>query len=116
MSASRDAEWAAARREYQVQSVDSTTIVAVTQNQTCQKILAAFNAAAPISPAPTRIYAVKVGTGYVATYPMFNEHYWPMVVLDSKFKLLTKTAIEHESPRCRRARRLTSGRRKREGG
>ena len=82
-----------ARISYQVPSVDSTTIVAVTQNQTCQKLLAAFNAAAPISPTPIRIYAVKVGTVYVATYPMFNEHYWPMVVLDSKYKLLTKTVI-----------------------
>ena len=90
---STDAEFAAARREYQLPSVDSTTIVAVAQNQTCQRVLAAFNAAAPISPLPTSIHAVKVGTVYVATYPTFNGHYWPMVVLDSRYKLLAKTAI-----------------------
>lgn len=93
MSASTDAEWAAARYEYQLPSVDSTTIVAVTQNQTCQKLLAAFKAAVPISPAPTRIYAVRVGTVYVAVYPTPDTHDWPMAVLDSKYKLLTKFAM-----------------------
>lgn len=90
---STDPESAPARLDYKVPRVDSTTIVAVTQNQTCQEILAAFNSAAPISPLPSRIYAVKVGAVYAATYPMFNEHYWPMIIVDSKFKLLTKTAI-----------------------
>lgn len=91
MSASTDAEYAAARSAYRVPSVDSTTVVALTQNATCQKILAAFNTAVPgITPVPTRIYAVKVGTVYVALYPTPDTHSWPLTVLDSKYKLLSK--------------------------
>jgi hypothetical protein len=94
LSGSTEAEYAAARRDFLLPSVDSTTIVAVTQTQTCQKVLDTFNASVPgISPVPTRIYAVKVGTAYVAVYPTPDTHVWPMVVMDSKFKVLSKFAM-----------------------
>lgn len=87
-SASTASEEAWARRDAKVPVVDTSTIIAVTQNATCQKILAAFNAKIPSSPLPTKIYAVKVGAVYVATYP-FSGHQRPWVVIDSKYKVLS---------------------------
>jgi hypothetical protein len=93
LAASTQPEYTYARRDFLVPNVDSTTVVAVTQNQTCQKVLATYNAAVPISPTPTRIYAVKVGTVYIAVIPIADAHTWPMAVIDSKFKLLSKFAM-----------------------
>jgi hypothetical protein len=88
-SASTAPEESWARRDAKVPVVDTSTIVAITQNATCQKILAAFNTTLHgVSPLPTKIYAVKVGTVYVATYP-FSGHQRPWAVVDSKYKVLS---------------------------
>ena len=82
------------RRDLKLPGVDSTTIVAVTQNATCQKALAAFNGTlSGVSPLPAKIYLVKVGTVFVAMYPVSDNHDWPAAVIDSKYKILAKFVL-----------------------
>jgi hypothetical protein len=82
------------RRDLHLPSVDSSTIVAVTQSQACQKTLAAFNTTIPgVSPAPAKIYVVTYGTIYVAMYPVSDVNFWPAAVIDSKYKVLAKFAL-----------------------
>ena len=70
--------------------VAASTVSLVQQNTVCQKALAAFNSAiSGISPAPTSVAVVKVGTVYVAMHPT-DTHGWPHVVLDSKYAVLAK--------------------------
>ena len=91
LSASTDPTKSYERRDLKLASVDSTTIVAITQAQTCQKALAAYNSTLTgVSPLPTKIYLVKVGTAFVAMYPINTDHLWPAAVVDSKFKILSR--------------------------
>jgi hypothetical protein len=85
---------AAVRTSLQLPAVDSSTVVAVTQNQTCQKALSAFNSTIPgFSPLPAKIYVVKYGTVFVAMYPTNDYARWPAAVLDSKYKVVAKFAL-----------------------
>ena len=82
------------RSATQIPSAETTTITLVTNDQQCQKVLAAFNTPlSGVSPLPTKIYAVKVGTVYVAMYPFSGGHFTPYAVIDSKYKVLSKFAI-----------------------
>ena len=94
LSASIGATESDERRDLKLPNVDSTTIIAVTQNATCQKALAAFNGTlSGVSPLPAKIYLVKVGTVFVAMYPVSNTYDWPAAVIDSKYKILAKFVL-----------------------
>ena len=81
------------RRSVQIPGGDSSTVTLVTQNQTCSKALTAFNSTiVGHTPLPTKIYLAKVGTVYVAMYPVPGEHLDPWATIDSKFKVLAKFA------------------------
>jgi hypothetical protein len=79
-----------ARLDSKLPRVAASTVALVQQNAACQKALAAFNTAITgVSPVPTSISLVKVGTIYVAMYPT-DTHGWPHVVLDSQYAVLAK--------------------------
>jgi hypothetical protein len=68
----------------------ASDVFLVQQNTVCEKALAAFKAAFRLlSPVPTTIAVVKVGTVYVAMHPT-NTDGWPHVVLDSTYAVLAK--------------------------
>lgn len=71
-TATTESPWVVERQGFQIPQVDSSTVVLVTQNGVCQKVLPVFNATLPASwppPLPTRVYVVKVGTVFVAMHP-----------------------------------------------
>lgn len=85
------------RRDLKIPVVDTSTIVLVTQTQTCNKALTAFLSTLPAgypTPLPTNVYVVKVGDVYVAMHPPpTGEKGSPYAVLDSKFKVLSKYSL-----------------------
>jgi hypothetical protein len=73
--------------------VPASDVSLVQQNTVCLQALAAFKAAiSALSPVPTTIAVVKVGTVYVAMHPT-NTDGWPHVVLDSAYAVLAKFAL-----------------------
>ena len=89
---STDPQRALVRRDMQLPTVDSSTIVLVTQTQVCNKALTAFLTTLPAdfpTPLPTNVYVAKVGNVYVAMYPTPGQHGSPYAVLDSKYKVLS---------------------------
>jgi len=65
----------------------------IQQTQTCQKILTVFYTTLPgVSPLPIKIYAVNVGTVYIAMSPTPANHYQPYALIDSKFKVVSRSA------------------------
>jgi hypothetical protein len=45
-----------------------------------------------VSPLPIKIYAVNVGTVYIAMSPTPANHYQPYALIDSKFKVVSRSA------------------------
>lgn len=89
---STDPQRAFVRRDIQLPTVDSSTIVLVTQTQVCSKALTAYLSTLPAdfpTPLPTSVYVAKVGNVYVAMYPT-PETRSAYAVLDSKYKVLSK--------------------------
>ena len=85
------------RRDLKIPVVDTSTIVLVTQTQTCNKALTAFLSTLPPgypTPLPTSVYVVKVGNVYVAMHPPpAGAKGSPYAVLDSKYKVLAKYSL-----------------------
>jgi len=85
------------RRDLKIPVVDTSTIVLVTQTQTCNKALTAFLTSLPAgypTPLPTSVYVVKVGNVYVVMHPPpKGEKGSPYAVLDSKFTVLSKYSL-----------------------
>jgi len=85
------------RRDLKIPVVDTSTIVLVTQTQTCNKALTAFLTTLPMgypTPLPTNVYVVKVGNVYVAMHPPpRGETGAPYAVLDSKYKVVAKYSL-----------------------
>jgi hypothetical protein len=85
------------RRDLKIPVVDSSTIVLVTQTQTCNKVLTAFLSTLPPNypqPLPASVYVVKVGSVFVAMYPPPpGETGSSYAVVDSKFKVLSKYSL-----------------------
>lgn len=93
LSSSQSENDAYQRRDLKIPVVDTATIVLVTSQQTCNKVLTAFLANLPSNwptPLPTNVYVVKVGTVFVAMHPTPPDSETLHVVLDSKYKLLAK--------------------------
>ncbi len=92
MSSSPDEIESYQRRDLKIPVVDTTTIVLVTNQQVCNKVLAPFLATLPSdwpSPLPSSLYVAKVGTVYVGMVvgPSGTAHTY--AVVDSKYKLLS---------------------------
>jgi hypothetical protein len=94
---STDPQDAYQRRDLAIPVVDTSTIVLVTQTQTCAKALTAFLTTLPTgypTPLPSNVYVVKVGSVYVAMHPPpAGETGSPYAVLDSKYKVLAKYSL-----------------------
>lgn len=81
------------RRDLKIPAADTSTIVLVTNQQTCNKVLATFNASLPAgwpTPLPSSLYVAKVGTVYVGMVLSADSTAWRYAVVDSKYKLLAK--------------------------
>ena len=85
------------RRDLKIPVVDTSTIVLVTQTQTCNKALTAFLTTLPAdypTPLPTSVYVVKVGAVYVVMDPPpTGLRGYVYAVIDSKFKVLAKYSM-----------------------
>ena len=85
------------RRDLRIPVVDTSTIVLVTQTETCNNALTAFLSTLPEgypTPLSTNVYVVKVGNVYVAMHPPpTGETGSPYAVLDSKFAVLSKYSL-----------------------
>jgi hypothetical protein len=89
-----DSESVGVRTTYQIPAVASTQVVLVTTARTCQSALSAFKAAVPyMSPIPTSVYVIAVGSVYVVWADRGTTGEWtPHVVLNSKFATLSQFA------------------------
>ena len=94
---STDPQDANQRLDLKIPVVDTSTIVLVTQTQTCNKALTAFLTTLPAgypTPLPTSVYVAKVGNVYVAMHPPpAGLRGSPYAVLDSKFKVIAKYSL-----------------------
>jgi hypothetical protein len=90
IAASSETEAASARARLNIPSTTVGEVTIVTDAATCQKAVQAYATDAGISPSRT-VYLVKIGTSYVLTDPnmTFYESY-PAIVLDSRFRILTR--------------------------
>lgn len=90
-----DSEHVAKRHNYGIPSTTASKISLVTSGRTCGNALQAFLQAVPgLSPAPTNVYVVSVGSVYVvwSPGPFSGAEYIPHVVMDSKFAVKSKFA------------------------
>jgi hypothetical protein len=81
----------AARKSMQVPVVDTATIVVVTDDAVCSKLVTAFAAALPHrDPGPSgKLYVVKVGSVYYVRDPAIRNGEWPVeMVIDNNWKVL----------------------------
>jgi hypothetical protein len=81
----------AARKSMQIPVVDTATVVVVTDEAVCSKLVAAFAAALPHrDPGPSgRLYVIKVGSVYYVRDPAIRAGEWPVeMVIDNKWKAL----------------------------
>ena len=69
--ASTDAQDVYDRQVLGIPAVDSSNVSVVTDTRVCDKVLAAFKPTlAPSIPVPTKLFVMKIGTTYVALYPL----------------------------------------------
>ena len=89
-----DSEHVAKRRDYHLPAVAAAQVTLVSTATICNSALRAYTALLPTgTPAPTSIYLVAVGTGYVAWIPAAAGTEWASVVsFDSKFHRLESWA------------------------
>ena len=81
------------RRDLKIPVVDTSTIVLVNNQQTCNKVLTTFNSSLPPgwpTPLPSSLYVAKVGSVYVGMVLTPDSTAWTYAVVDSKYKLLAK--------------------------
>lgn len=89
-----DSESVKLRSTYGIPAATANQVLLVTTTRTCQSALSAFRTAAPdVTPSPTSVYVVAVGSVYVvwATRPAQSE-WTPHVVFTSKFQVLSQFA------------------------
>ena len=90
-----DTEHVSKRQNYGIPSTTASKISLVTSGRTCSSALQAFLQAVPeLSPAPTNVYVVSVGSVYVvwSSGPFAGAEFIPHVVMDSKFAVKSKFA------------------------
>ena len=89
-----DSESVGIRTTYQIPAAAASQVSLVTTTKTCQSALAAFKTAAPdVTPSPTNVYVVAVGSVYVVWATRVGSSEWtPHVVFDSKFRVLSQFA------------------------
>ena len=79
------------RTDFKVPAVDTATIVLVSSQQVCNKVLTTFLTTLPVgwpTPLPSSLYVVKVGTVYVGMVLGPGDAY-TYAVVDSKYELLS---------------------------
>jgi hypothetical protein len=87
----RDFHVVAERKSMQVPVVDTATIVVVTDEAVCSKLVTAFAAALPyrVPGSSGRLYVIQVGSVYYVRDPAIRSGEWPVeMVIDNKWKAL----------------------------
>jgi hypothetical protein len=87
----RDYHLVAARKSMRIPVVDTATVVVVTDESVCSKLVTAFAAALPHrNDGPSgRLYVIKVGSVYYVRDPAIRAGEWPVeMVIDNKWKVL----------------------------
>lgn len=89
-----DSESVGIRTTYKLPAVAATQVSLVTTTRTCQSALSAFKAAVPqLTPMPTNVYVVAVGSVYVVWACRRASSEWTQhIIMDSKFKVLSQFA------------------------
>ena len=92
LAASTDAQDVYDRQLLGIPATDSSTISVVSDTRICDKVLAAFKRTLAVSiPAPTTLFVMKVGTVYVALYPMVGTEKADIYrVLSNRYAILSK--------------------------
>jgi hypothetical protein len=84
-------EAVATRAQLKIPSTTANKVTLVTDATTCLKAVQAYAADGNFPPTNIAVYLVKVNTSYILKDPILvSGSYWPSVVLDSKFKLLSR--------------------------
>jgi hypothetical protein len=89
-----DSESVGIRTTYKIPAVAATQVSLVTTARTCNSALAAFNTAAPqLTPKPTSVYVIAVGSVYVVWASRAASSEWTQhIVFNSKFQVLSEFA------------------------
>jgi hypothetical protein len=83
----------AERKSLQIPIVDTATVVVVTDEAVCSKLVTAFAAALPHrKDGPSgRLYVLKVGSVYYVRDPAIRSGEWPVeMVIDNNWKVLSQ--------------------------
>ena len=92
--ASTDAVDANDRQQLGIPAVDSSTVSVVSDTKICDKVLAAFKPTLDASIAvPTKLFVMKVGTVYVALYPLVGSSQADIYrVVSKQYAIISKFA------------------------
>lgn len=93
ITASTDSWGVNERHQLSIPAVDSSTVSLVSENPTCDTVLAAFLTTLPADypkPLPRSIYVVKVGAVYVAAHFPGDRSGNPAAVIGGHYVVLSK--------------------------